>query len=466
MINTAGITRHTADGTADRVQACLTRYASAFNYDDLTPAAIQTAKARIIDTLGALICGFFAEPCRIARNLAAQLPNSEGATVIGTRLKTVPDLAAFVNGTTARYVEMTDVYHWGHPSDVILPLLAVAEHAGANGQEFIAGVVLGYEVYQSFADAFPNKGFDNTNFCCLGTAVAAGKLLSLSHVQLAHCISMATVSGNVLRQVRLGEQSMFKTAATGHAGRTAVFAALLARAGMEGPHLPFEGKAGWNTHVARGEISLDTLGCNASHFKIVDTRIKMRSSVGTTISSVLAAEKIAPLENPEDVQQVTVEVYKRAKETVGTGRHVWNPESRETADHSIPYVVAAALMDGTVTPRSFDAAHLRNQLLRRLMQKIEVVENEEFTRANERSPSEHHTRVTVVTRHGERFIGESGADKSGVSANYADAEITEKFRALTLDFLGPERVNMILNKLWRLEDLRSVAEIPPSFVIN
>ena len=88
----------------DSIQQRLTSYACGLNYDGLSPEAIHAAKVRIIDTLGALIGGFFGEPCRIARNLAAQMPNPDGATVIGTRMKTTPDMAAFVNATTARYV--------------------------------------------------------------------------------------------------------------------------------------------------------------------------------------------------------------------------------------------------------------------------------------------------------------------------------------------------------------------------
>src|SRR5258706_3862022 len=107
----------------DSIQQQLTNYACALRYEDIPSEVVHTAKVRVIDTLGALIGGFFAEPCRIARNLTAQVPNPDGATVIGTRMKTTPDLAAFVNATTARYVEMTDFYHWpgsaeGHPSDV------------------------------------------------------------------------------------------------------------------------------------------------------------------------------------------------------------------------------------------------------------------------------------------------------------------------------------------------------------
>ena len=454
----------------DSIQQRLTDYACGLNYDGLSPEAIDAAKARIIDTLGALIGGFFGEPCRIARNLAAQMPNSDGATVIGTRMKTTPDMAAFVNATTARYPELTDSNHWpgssgGHPSDVVTPVLAAAEQMQVSGREFITSVVLGYEVFLRISDVLHNSSFDYTNLGCLGTAVAAGKLLGLSPDRLSHCISMAVVPNNSLTQARLSHASDWKTAASGQAGRAGVFAALLARAGMEGPHLPFEGKAGWCEHVARKHFTLNTLGGNGTPFRIPDTLIKTRASTGGTISSILAAEKVAPLKNIKEVKQVTVEVYKKALDG-GIGEHRRNPQSRESAERSNPYVVAATLMDGTVTLRSFNDTHLWNPELRALMQKIKVVENEKFTKAYERLPQEHRTRVIVVTSGGERLVGEAGGDQDDMSMPKSKAQIEEKFRALTEDVLGANRVNAILDHLRHLEELGNVAEIPPAFVIT
>ena len=154
---------------------------------------------------------------------------------------------------------------------------------------------------------------------------------------------------------------------------------------------------------------------------------------------------------------------------MATGEHHWNPDSRETADHSIPYVTAAALMYGTVTPRQFNDAHLWNPELRALIQKIKVVTNDEFTKVYERShvlPVVHLTRVTVVTNSGERLVGESGGDKGDLSENKRDAQIGEKFRGLAEDFLGAKRVNAILDRLWNLEDIKDVAVIPPAFVLD
>ena len=466
---------HTVVKAIDSIQQCLTDYACGLNYEGLSPEAIHACKVRVIDTLGALIGGFFGEPCRIARKLAAQMPNPNGATIIGTRMKTTPDIAAFVNATTARYPEMTDSYHgpgsfYGHASDTITPLLATAEHAHVSWREFIISVVIAYEVDLRISDVFHNEGFCNTNLACLGTAVAAGKLLGLSPNQLSHCISMAVVPNIILKQVRRNHTSMFKAVAAGQAGRAGIFAALLARAGMEGPHLPFEGKAGWCEHVARERFSLNTMGGNGTPFKILETCIKTRPAQAKTIASILAAEKMAPLENIKEVKQVTVEVYKHAKEREGTGEHRWNPDSREGADHSLPYVVAATLIDGTVTLRSFSDAHLWNPELRALMQKIEVVENAEFTKAFEGVPVAEHARITVVTNSGERLmsehLGEAGGDKDDLAAPKSDAQIEEKFRGLTEDSLGAKQVNSVLDRLWHLENLGNIAEIPSAFVLD
>ena len=460
-----------AHNATDGLQQRITNYATGLGYDSLPAEAAHAARVRVIDTLAALVGGFEGEPCRIARRMAARMPDTEGATITGTSMRTTPDMAAFVNGTTARYVELNDVYHWpgsagGHPSDVVMPVLGVAEHARASGRDLIAAVVLAYEIYLRLSDVIGKRPFDCANYACLAVAVASAKLLGLSREQIAAAASMAVVPNNVLRQVRTGHLSMWKAVTAGHAGKAGVFAAMLAREGMNAPYLPFEGKSGWCDHIAGKRFSLDTLGGGNAPFKILDTLIKPRSSCATTISSILAAEKVAPALKGRiaDVQGVTVEVYETAKIGMATGEHHWNPDCRETADHSIPYVVAAALMDGTVTPKQFDEAHLRDPGLRALLAKIEVVTNDEFTQAYEKLPVEHRTRVNVVTRGGERFVGEAGGDKGDLSQPKTDAQIAEKFLGVTEAFLGAGRARAALDRLWRLEDLDSAARIPSDFV--
>jgi len=455
----------------DAIQQRLTEYASEFRYDALTPEAIHAAKVRVIDTLGCLTGAFFGEPGSVARNLAAGLPQPDGATVIGTRMKTLPDIAAFVNATTARDSEMTDAYHYpgsfhGHPSDIVTPLLAVAEQLGASGRAYIESLVLGYEVFLRFSNAFHNEGFDATNFTVVASAIGAGKLLGLTPQAMSHCISMAVVPNVILKQVRKNHLSMYKAAASGHAGRAGVFAAQLALAGMEGPHLPFEGKAGWCAHVAREPIKFDVFGGNGVPFQILETRLKNRPSEGNAIAPILAAEKLAVLRDPENVAQVTVEVFEHALDRAGTGDHHWNPESRETADHSIPYVVAAGLLFGKVTHRSFSDARLHDPVLRALLPKIRVVEDKVFTAAYEKLPVEHRTRITVAMKNGQQLVAETGGDEDDHGRVMSDEKVMEKFRDFTEDSLGAKQVRHNLDRLWHLDELDNVAVVPRDFVIG
>ena len=136
-------------------------------------------------------------------------------------------------------------------------------------------------------------GFDCANFCCIGAALGAGKLFGLDVDRLAECLSMAVVPNNALNQARTGHLSMWKAVAAGQSGRAGVFAALLAQAGMRGPHMPFEGKNGWTDHVARHPVSLDTFGGPGVPFKIHDTLIKPRASCATTISSIDCCPSLA-----------------------------------------------------------------------------------------------------------------------------------------------------------------------------
>jgi 2-methylcitrate dehydratase len=460
-----------ADRKLDAIQRRLTDYTVALTWEALSPAAAHAAKVRVIDTLAALAGGYDGEACAIARKLAARVSDAGGATIFGTPVKTTPELAAFANATAARYVELNDVYHWpgsagGHPSDVIMPLVAVAEHTRSSGRDLLTAVVLAYEIYLRLSDAIGRTAFDCANFACLGIAAGSAKLMGLAPGQIACALSMAAVPNSILRQVRTGHLSMWKAVTAGHAGKAGVFAALMAREGMNAPFLPFEGKSGWCDHIAGKRFALDVMGGKGVSFKIEDTMIKPRSSCATTISSILAAEKVAPkvMKRLPEVERVTVETYERAKIGMGTGEHHWNPDSRETADHSIPYVVAAALADGTVTPRQFDDEHLASAELRGLLRKIEVVVNDDYTRDYEKVPVVHRSRVSVVLRGGERLSGEAGGDLGDLSQPKSDADISRKFLGTAEDFLGAERAQAMLERLWKLDGLADISPVASGFI--
>jgi 2-methylcitrate dehydratase len=342
-----------------------------------------------------------------------------------------------------------------------MPTIAAAEYAQAGGRDLVAAVVLAYEVFLSFSNVFKNNGFDDTNFGCLATAISAARLWKLTPEQTAHAIAMAVVPNVALKQVRTDELTAWKVMATGHAGRAGLFAAMLARQGLEGPNLPFEGKAGWLDHVARERFALPAMGGAGTPFKILDTRIKMRPCAGETISSVLAAEKLhGKVGDIRAVKSVHVALYKRAVERAATGEHHWSPKGRDAAANAIPYLIATAMMEGSIGLDSFDEAHLKNPDTKDLMRKIKVVENPEFTKTY---PADHRTRITVTTGEGREAVGESGGGEDDLSSRKTQAQIADKFRGLTANFLGAQRANAVLERIWRIEDLGNVATLISDF---
>jgi 2-methylcitrate dehydratase len=466
-MNDMSKTHRAADLLQDRIAA----FASGIAFEDLGAEDIEAAKARIIDTFAATYAGFFSETARTARAYAASFRSSDCSTIICTRERTSPEWAAFVNSATSREAEWNDVYMsrgagGAHPSDVILPILAVAEHVGASGREFLTAVVVAYEVYLGISDAVQITGFDQTGLAGLSVAAGAGRILGLSPQQLKHAISICTVANNPLNQTRRNQLSMWKAAAAGQGGKAGVSAAFMARAGMEGPHLPFEGTAGWNQHVARNKYSVGGLDPKSGAYRIRDSLIKPRASCAVTISSIFAAEDAARKVRAPEVERVVVETYAYAKNGVGTGEQRWNPTSRETADHSIPYVVAAALSDGSVGPRQFKDDRLWDPDLRALIQKVEVLANDEFTEAYDRHPRLHHTRVTVHTKAGEVVVGEAGGPaREDMGRAKSVAEMDAKFTALAEEYIGSRRAREALDRMWRLPDIADVNEIPPLFTI-
>lgn len=467
----AGRPKISTTKTTDTIQDTLAEFAHSLNHSDISASALHAAKGLVIDTLGALIAGFPYEPCRALRAFAAGFPAADAA-ILGTRTKTTLDMAAFVNATTARYIEANDVYArhkpgymHGHPSDVITPLLSVAEHTHASGRELLTGLVLAYEIYLGLCDNARNGGFDPAGFGCIAVAAGAGRLLGLSREQLAHAIANAAVPNVMLKQVRTDHLTPWKAIAAGHAGKAGVFAALLARAGVAGPHLPFEGQSGWCEHVAGQRFTLTLARDTAARYKILGARIKPRPARALAIPAIMAAEKVRPAPAQiQDTKHVLVEVHRNAKR--GTHEEHWSPDSRETADHSIPYGVAVTLLDGAVMHRSFDEARVHDPQVRTLMQKIELAEDAAFSAAFEGTPQYYRARVTLTTHAGERLCAESGGDEDDLATPKSDAQIEQKFRVMTEGALDEARRAKLLHCLWQLHELPDAASLPEAFVLT
>lgn len=439
----------------DRTTDMLASYTLAIDYAALSSETVHEAKRRILDSLACGLAAFHSDPARIACKAASTVESAAPARVLGADLETAADLAAFANTVMIRYLDCNDSFvsvGGGHPSDMLPAVLAGAEVAGRSGRDVLPALVAAYEIYGRFAEAcaIRDRGWDQGIFISLGSACAAGKLLGLSEQQLGHAISLAAVASVPLGQTRSGELSMWKGCATAAAVRHGVFSAMLAAQGMEGPPLPFEGRFGLFEQVTGTlDLAFPASG-NGLPCKIAETSIKYFPAQIHTQSGAAMALDLRAGFDLDDVDAIRIDTYGVAVRNAAGGPEKWDPRTRETADHSLPYVVAVALADGSVTPESFSEGRRCDARLRSLMRCIEVHEDPDLTRGY---PARQGARMEIRLKSGRRLYAETAHPKGHFRNPLNDAELVAKFGSLTAHVLALSQQEELVNRIWHLEDL-------------
>ncbi|OGW14288.1 MAG: hypothetical protein A3K09_02610, partial [Nitrospinae bacterium RIFCSPLOWO2_12_FULL_47_7] len=371
----------------DKFEKQIVDYAFGLKYKALAKDAVQTAKERLLDSFAAAFAAYHESPVKAMRNFALGASARKGATVFGTKHKAPVDHAAVCLGTMIRALDWNDTYlnkEPGHPSDNIAACLAVAEAEGRTGKDLILAIVLAYELQCRLCDAagIRRKGWDHVTYGSTSSAAAAAKLMNFSAIKIRHTLAIAITTGNYLRQTRIGAISNWKAAAFAQAAQNAVRAAQYVRQGFTGPSDIFEGKHGFINQITQGEFGLAERfgGQMGEKFKIVDTYIKYFPAEYHSQSAIWAALDLRKtLGRKLNIEKIHVDTSFHSYEIIGREPAKWTPKTRETADHSLPYIVAAALMDGDISLKQFDGKHLENAELLALAQKITVAEKKEYT---------------------------------------------------------------------------------------
>jgi 2-methylcitrate dehydratase len=407
--------------------------------------------------------------------MAQSVKVSSGATLWGTTHRTLPDLAAFANGAMVRYLDFNDTYlskEPAHPSDNLAAILAAGETAHASGTRVIQAIVLAYEIQCRLCDAaaLRPRGWDHVTYGSISSALGVAKTMKLSEAQTLQAINLAGVANVALRQTRVGDLSMWKACAFANAARNGMFAALLAQRGMTGPAPIFEGEKGFMKLVS-GAFELPMLGGQTIPggepvpFKILETYIKhfpVEYHAQTAVEAALALragliekEGAGVLKNLADVE---IGSYDVAIEIIGRDPEKWQPATRETADHSFPYCVAAALHDGLVTLHSFSPKRLQDPGLQELMKKIRVVSRPEFAG---RYPAAMPTRLTVRTRTGATYMQQVDLPLGHPGHPMSDQEVEDKLRRLATRRIERARMDRLIDFVWELEQIDDIGKLMP-----
>jgi 2-methylcitrate dehydratase len=382
------------NGPMDETTQRLVSYAHSFSEANLDERTIAAFNNTMIDSVASLITGLGSEPARICARMARTTQSALKSTVFGYGIVTSPELAAYANTSMVRHTDFND-----HASDMMPGVLAIGEALGASGKDIVAAIILAYHINQALSDAagdYQRRGWDQGLGVGAATALACGKLLGLNEDQLANALSLSIVPSVPLRVTRTGVLSMFKGCATAAAVRSAVFSALMAREGMTGPAQPFEGRDGlWQLVTGPfKELRLPPPppGATLSNSKRFPTE-------GYTQALMSVIPEVTAWTKPEDIAAIQIEMSHLGALEIGESVK-WDPRNRETADHSMAFTVAVALIDGGIWYTSFSPKRfLDDPAVRALMAKITVVENPSLALRQ--------SRMTLRKKSGEILIKEA-----------------------------------------------------------
>ncbi len=449
----------------------LSNYVCSIKFTDLDSRTIAEAKRRIVDAIGCAIGAYDEVPVKIARRVASRVKSEKSSSILGTTLRSSPDMAAFVNGLMIRYFDFNDTYlskEPAHPSDNLGGTLSVADSLSATGRDLILSTVLAYEVQCRLCDSadIRHRGWDHVCYGLVSTALGVGKLLKLNEERMTQAVNLALNGHIAMRQVRAGELSMWKGASFSNAARNAVFAALLAQGGMTGPSPIFEGEMGFFKQVS-GEFQLDAgqFGGRNGNFKIAETYLKYYPAEYHSQTAIWAALAIRKkIRSPDEIESVEVDTHEAGYTILGKDPEKWHPATKETADHSLPYVVGMAILDGRIDNLTYSERKIRNRKNLDFLKRITVREDKRLTGLYpDRGMA---NRITVSLRSGKKLTEEVIVPRGHPRNPMTDQEIEEKFRKLTRRHMREGRAERVLEKLWTLEKTKNVSEILEALVVN
>src|SRR2546429_258963 len=448
----------------ETITAKMARWAAALEFNHLSQDAVYQAKRFLLDSIGCALGGYQQHDVKIALQVIDEIAGRGPATVIGREKKIDPVSASFANALMIRCMDYNDIY-WkqdpSHPSDIFPAALACCERAKSDGRELIVGLLLGHEFEMRFCEAaFPGireRGWHHATLTAFVSPLVAGRALHLSWEQIQHAVGISASRHCTLGAVTAGKLTMMKNTVDPMATQSGVLAALMAEKGYTGPEHVIDGKEGL-THCFGPEwkLSLLTEGLGDS-WRITQCGMKAfptEALTHTPISAVLDLIKTNDLK-PDQVKKVHIRSLARAADILSDPSK-YDPHTKETADHSLPYVIAAAIVDRQVTPAQFEMKKIMDPAIRAQLKKVEVVADPEIEKV---FPALQRVVVNITTIEGRTFSKQLDYPKGDPRNPLTDAEVEEKFAALADGVLSAGAQKKLIDAIWNLEKVGSVSKL-------
>ena len=433
------------NGPMDDATRTIVKFVRGYNASDMTPATIAMTNRTMVDSMACAVCGFEYEPIRIGARLARHVQSTEHglrSTVLGYGISTSAELASFVNSAMVRYVDFNDT---PHDSNLIPAALAVGEALHSSGADVMAAIVIGYEVMRTQSGE------------SVAPAMAAGKLMGLDEDRLANAVSLALVPHVALNK-GVGALSMWKGTRSAEAIKCGVWAALMAREGMTGNPQPFEGRGALWSRNGPGEWAKTGLPVQRDQMSIERTWHKRFPSDQQSQGILNIMPEIRKWTRHDEIEAMQYDQTFGNWQEVG-GSAKWDPRNHDTADHSLPYVLARNLIDGESYLDAFEDHKLpyRDPQVKALMDRLTVSAVRDWEGNGT-------ARLTIRKKTGEvRTFDTHGGVRRATPDDYlrrmTDEDVTAKFvRACAYRKVGDAQRDKALAQWWDLRSIKDIAE--------
>ncbi len=442
----------------------MSRWAANLSYEDLGERAVTEARRYLLDSLGCAFGGLQQEDVHIAMRVLDETGGRGPATIIGSARRTDPITASLANALMVRVMDYNDIY-WqqdpSHPSDIIPAAMACGEAADGTGKDLILGIVLGHEFEMRLCEAaFPGireRGWHHATLTAFVSPIVAGRMLGLSWDQIQHAIGISASRHATLGAVTAGKLTMMKNTVDPMATQSGVLAALLAKEGYTGPEHVIDGKEGL-VHCLGPEWKLDVLADGlGDSWRIERCGMKAfptEALTHTPISAVLDLVIDHDLA-PDDIETVYIRSLARAADILADPSK-YDPRTKETADHSLPYVIAAAIVDRQVTPAQFKNERILDDEIRAQLNKVKVIADPEIEKV---FPALQRVAVEINTRDGRVLSKTLDYPKGDPRNPLSDKEIEDKFEALSSAVLSVGARDRLKEAVWNLESMDSISAL-------
>jgi 2-methylcitrate dehydratase len=457
------------------VTRTLAEWAAGLRYEDLPPEVVAAARRFLYDSVGCACGGLVQPDCRIALSVLEEIAGSGPAAVLGSGRRIDPVSAALANSLLIRVMDYNDIY-WkqdpSHPSDLIPAALAAVERQGGSGRDLLLGIVLGHEFEQRLCEAsFPGIreiGWHHATLTAVAAPIVAGRLLGLDAERIQHAIGISASRHATTGSVTAGKLTMMKNTVDPLAVQSGVLASLLAEKGYTGPEHILDGKEGF-AHVFATEWRFEILreglrpGGN-DRWRILECSMKSFPTEALTHTPISATLDLVRRHDlaPEQIAEVRIRSLARAADILADPSK-YDPQTKETADHSLPYCIAAALVDRRVTPEQFTPARILDPRIREQLAKVKVTADPEIERV---FPERQRAVVTVVTTAGLEFTRQLDYPKGDPRNPMTDKELETKFDSLAGPVCSPARLVEMKQALDKVEDFTRASDLTGSLVAD